>query len=316
MTRVLLVFIDGVGIGGNDAEINPFMRARLDTFAELLGSAAPLVSAEPHRSKHATLLPVDALLGIPGLPQSGTGQTALLTGFNAAAEFGRHFGPWVPTVLRERLAHENILSLGVAAGKSVAFANAYPEELVQGNGERRGRDRAKGMIIDPLRAGPPIAALGAGLLTRHTPQLVRGEAVASEITNDGWRKQLNRSELPIITAGEAGRNLGRIASQHDLTLFAHYSTDYIGHRGHMWESVEALQKIDEFVAGIRAAMSNDVTVAVVSDHGNIEDIRAGHTANPALALFFGQAHEELAHGITALTDVAGGIMRLLGVSTP
>ncbi|MGQ0813743.1 MAG: alkaline phosphatase family protein [Gemmatimonadota bacterium] len=290
-TRLLVVFLDGVGVGENDPDVNPLARARLDTF--------------DHLRAGGTFVALDATLGVPGLPQSGTGQTALLTGMNAAAEFGRHFGPWVPTMLRARLARENFLSKAKDAGQRVAFANAYPEELF---GHGNGRTTLRGG--DPLRAGPPIAALGAGVLTRHTPQLMRGDAVASEITNDGWRKHLKRVDLPVISAEEAGRNLARIAAQHDVTLFAHYATDYIGHRGHMWEAVEALEKIDAFLAGIAAAAAEDVLVAVVSDHGNIEDIRAGHTHNPAIGLFFGREHERFKNA-ASLADIAPSLLSVL-----
>ncbi|HEX6560358.1 MAG TPA: hypothetical protein VF021_12870, partial [Longimicrobiales bacterium] len=107
MTRVLLVFIDGVGVGNDDPDVNPFVRARMDVIGELLANGS------------ATPAPLDAMLGMSGLPQSGTGQTALLTGINAAREFGRHFGPWVPTVLRERLMKDSVLARAAAAGKSV-----------------------------------------------------------------------------------------------------------------------------------------------------------------------------------------------------
>lgn len=312
MIRVLLIFLDGVGIGGNDPEINPFMRARLDTLAMLVGSKHVLVTPEKHQTAQATFLPLDATLGVNGLPQSGTGQTALFTGINAPAEFGRHFGPWVPTALRDRLARENILTRAVEAGRSVAFANAYPEELFADTPPPRNRDRTKGPVADPLRAGPPIVALGAGVLTRHTDALTRGDAVASEITNDGWRKHLNRIDLPVISAAEAGRNLGRIASSHDVTLFAHYSTDYIGHRGHMYEAVEALQKIDEFIAGVAASIADDVLVMIASDHGNIEDIGVGHTLNPVMFLAFGRGHEEAGADLSSLMDVAPRILSLVG----
>lgn len=300
MTRVLVIFIDGVGIGVEDPDVNPFMRARLDTMNELRGSA--------------TIRPLDALLGVPGLPQSGTGQTALFTGLNAALEFGRHFGPWVPTALRDRLARENFLTRAKESGRTVAFANAYPEELFQQPiAERRNRDRTRGPVSDPLRAGPPIAAIGAGVLNRHTSQLERGDAVASEITNDGWRKHLNRTGLPVITPAEAGRNLARIAASNDLTLFAHYATDFVGHRGHMWEAVEALQKVDEFLSGVVAAIPEDTLVAVVSDHGNIEDIRVGHTQNAALGFFFGRNHQAF-EPVTSLTDIAPAVLSVLADS--
>ena len=315
--RVLLIFLDGVGIGSNDPDANPFLRARLDTLGELLGDITPLTQTAPHKGPNAILTPLDATLGVPGLPQSGTGQTALFTGMNAPAQFGRHFGPWVPVALREPLRQQNLLTLAGAAGRKVAFANAYPEELfADDQADRRTRDRTRGPVVDPLRAGPPIVALGAGVLNRHTTHLMRGDAVASEITNDGWRKHLHRTDLPVIRPAEAGRNLSRIAAQHDLTLFAHYSTDYVGHRGHMWEAVEALQKVDEFLSGVIAGMENDLTVIVASDHGNIEDIRIGHTLNPAFGLVFGADYERIGAGLTSLVDVAPRILSTLEISTP
>lgn len=289
-TRVLIVFLDGVGIGGDDAGTNPFLNARLPVFDRLRAEG--------------TFTGLDATLGVPGLPQSGTGQTSLFTGTNAAQQFGRHFGPWVPTALRHQLARENLLSRAKAAGRSVAFANAYPEELFEP------RTATVRNARDPLRAGPPIVALGAGVLTRHTDALQRGDAVASEITNDGWREHLKRTQLPQVTAHDAGRNLARIAAQHDLTLFAHYSTDYVGHRGHMEEAVAALEKVDAFLGGIVADRTEDMLVAVVSDHGNLEDVSAGHTYNPALGLFFGARHEHFRNA-NALPDVAPLVLSVL-----
>ena len=291
-TRILILFVDGVGVGSNDRDSNPFMRAHMPAFEHLRAAG--------------TFVPVDAALGVAGLPQSGTGQTALFTGINAAQEFGRHFGPWVPTALRERLARENILMKAKSAGKTIAFANAYPEELFAENVDAR---KAR----DPLRAGPPIVAIGAGVLNRHTAHLMRGDAVASEITNDGWRKHLGRTGLPIISAADAGKNLARISAAHDVTLFAHYSTDYVGHDGGMAEAVEALEKVDEFLGGVAAAVLDDTLVAVVSDHGNIEDVTAGHTYNPAVGLFFGRKHERCG-SITTLTDVTPLLLSILADS--
>ncbi|HUP88587.1 MAG TPA: alkaline phosphatase family protein [Longimicrobiales bacterium] len=286
--RILMVFLDGVGIGVDDPEINPFARAELPAF----------------RASDATTVPLDATLGISGLPQSGTGQTALLTGVNAAREFGRHFGPWVPTTLRAMLAEQNVMSRVQRAGCIAAFANAYPEEIFQTPDDRR------------LNAGPPIAALGAKLLNRHTEALMAGDAVSSEITNESWRKHLNRTQLPVITPQDAGKNLARIAAQHDFTLFAHYSTDYVGHRNNMEESVRALETVDAFLTGLRAAIPDDLLVMCVSDHGNIEDVRAGHTTNPALGFFFGNNHSRAAKDLTVLTDVTPRALQLLDINTP
>ncbi|MDQ2998229.1 MAG: aminotransferase class I/II-fold pyridoxal phosphate-dependent enzyme, partial [Chloroflexota bacterium] len=55
---------------------------------------------------------IDATLGVDGLPQSGTGQTALLAGFNAAALHGRH-QPHVPPVALRALLAERFRSRGL-----------------------------------------------------------------------------------------------------------------------------------------------------------------------------------------------------------
>ena len=73
----------------------------------------------------SVVIPLDPLLGVGGLPQSGTGHAALLTGRNAAALYGRHFGPWVPVPLRPLVMEENVLSRAQALGASCAFANAW-----------------------------------------------------------------------------------------------------------------------------------------------------------------------------------------------
>ncbi len=253
---------------------------------------------------------MDALLGVPGVPQSGTGQSTLLTGRNTARLYGRHFGPWIPTSLRGLVREESILARARRAGRSVAFANAYPEELVRpvtGGGQTD----AGGARIPPfLRAGPPLAALGAGVLDRGTAELERGTAIASEITNQAWRDRLGRRTLPDIDAAQAGRNLAHIAAGYDLTLFAHYATDHVGHERNLGRAVEALQLVDAFLGGVLDA-SEDFLLILTSDHGNLEDARVGHTTNPALCLVTGPGHADLAPKLVGLEDVAEAVLHAL-----
>jgi 2,3-bisphosphoglycerate-independent phosphoglycerate mutase len=306
--RVLFVFLDGVGLGPADPAVNALAAARLPTLEALLGGRRPTIDAAGLSTREATLVGLDAVLGVDGLPQSGTGQAALLTGENAPARFGRHYGPWVPTMLRPLVESESILAQAKRAGRSVAFANAYPEEVVDPPppGTRRSRR-------SPLRAGPPLAALGAGLLTRHTEALARGDAVASEIVNDGWREHLGRREVPVISPAEAGRNLARIAAAHDLTLYAHYTTDAAGHRRDLAAAIRSIECVDAFLGGVLDALPADTLLLITSDHGNLEDARTGHTRNPALALVYGPGHEEVAGRLRALTDVAGVVLEAVGV---
>lgn len=297
MQQILFIFVDGVGLGERDPGINPFLRARLPTLTGLLDGAPIAASSAPVSTRSATLAGIDATLGIAGLPQSGTGQAALLTGENAPRLFGRHYGPWVPTPLRPIVAERSILAQRIAAGHEVAFANAYPEEVLRPPAPGK-RDRS------PLRAGPPLAARAAGLLTRHTPALERGDAVTSELWNETWRERLHRTSLPRITIHQAGENLACIAAAHHFTLFAHYSTDTAGHTGEMNTAVDALERLDEFLGGVLSSLPPEVLLIVASDHGNIEDIRGGHTRNPALFLAVGPGHREVVQGVGALTGVA------------
>jgi 2,3-bisphosphoglycerate-independent phosphoglycerate mutase len=299
--RAVLVFLDGVGVGESDPDINPIARAELPTLDTLLGGVRPFRDTVPIVTTRASALGLDATLGIDGVPQSGTGHAALFTGHNAAAEFGRHFGPWVPTQLRLALGANSVLARVWGRGLPVAFANAYPEELVESAGT--GVDA---MLRLPgfLRAGPPIVALAIGALNRHTAELERGDAVASEITNEGWREHLGRTTLPVISARTAGHNLARIAETNALTLFAHYSTDAAGHTHRMDDCVAAIERIDEFLGGLLEGVRAEDLVLVVSDHGNLEDVRVGHTRNPALALVIGPGHAEIARRLGSIVDVA------------
>ena len=215
---VLFVFLDGVGIGPSDPDRNPFLQAYLPGLEKLLGGPMPTLDEPSITGPLGRAIPLDANLGVDGIPQSGTGQITLLTGENAALAFGRHFGPWAPVRLRSMLTEKNVLSTAQEAGHSAAFANAYPERYLETHGSR-------------FPASPPLAANAAGLLNRHTTELASGDAVSSEIVNTGWINKLGYGEVPDITPEEAGANLARIAISADLTFYAHYSTDHAGHKG-------------------------------------------------------------------------------------
>jgi 2,3-bisphosphoglycerate-independent phosphoglycerate mutase len=303
--RALLVFLDGVGIGPADAARNPFAAARLPNLRRLLGGRLPVaddLDADGRIVSGAAILAAaDATLGVDGTPQSGTGQTALLTGRNAAEEYGRHFGPWVPTTLRPMLAEENLLSRAAAAGARPAFANAYPQ--ADGHADPR---------IFRRPAAPPLAARAAGVLTRGVAELAEGRAVASSITNEHWRARLG-DELADVAPAEAGRRLAAIAAEAEMTLFAHYDTDYVGHRGDLSSAAAALERVDGFLGGLVDALPADALLVIASDHGNVEDVTGGHTRNPVPVLVFGAARESVAERVRTLADVAPAMLAALGI---
>jgi 2,3-bisphosphoglycerate-independent phosphoglycerate mutase len=304
-SRVLLVFLDGVGIGPADPERSPFARADLPNLRRLLGGRLPVADDLDVDGRilggEMVLSAADATMGVAGTPQSGTGQTALLTGRNTAEAYGRHFGPWVPTALRDLLAAENLLTRAVRAGGTAAFANAYPVASI-----------AADPRIFRRPAAPPLAARAAGVLTRDLPELARGEAVASSITHERWREHTGDA-LPDVTAAEAGRRLARIAAGAHVTLFAHYDTDHAGHRGAMEGAIAALEKVDAFLGGLAGALPADALLVVSSDHGNVEDAAGGHTLNPVPVLAMGPGSGEMAARARAITDVAPALLEMLGM---
>jgi len=296
--RVLLLFLDGVGVGPDDARLNPFFKANLPTLRAALGGALPSLNHPAVAGDNARAFPLDASLDMAGTPQSGTGQTSLLTGENAAKAFGRHFGPWVPVRLRPLLAKNNVLVRARAIGRSVCFANAYPAGFLK---------------LYPRRfAAPPLVAESAGLMTLHAEHLARGEAVASEIVNSGWRERLGHTSVPEILPKAAGNNLAAIAATHDLTFFAHYSTDHAGHRGGMQGAVDALERVDAFIGGILEDLGNETTLLIVSDHGNIEDVSGDHTRNPVTGIEFGPTLGDL----RSILDVTPTILSHLDIPGP
>lgn len=302
--HLLFVFLDGVGVGEPDPEVNPLLQTPLPTLEALTGGTIPLLASDgrwPTPPPEGGWTPADATLGIPGRPQSGTGQTSLLTGRNAAELFGRHFGPWVPTGLRDLLAEQNVLTRATDAGRRVSFANAYPASAYRSAEVRR-------------PAAPPLAARAAGALVRHENHLRERRAISSEITNDRWQRHIE--DIGDISAEDAGRLLARLAREADLTLFAHYDTDLVGHRRDPEAARSVLKRVDRFLTGLVDERSSDMLLVIASDHGNLEDLRVGHTTNPVPVIASGPGAESLLAGVRAITDVTPAILRSLNVNWP
>lgn len=292
--RVLFLFVDGVGIGEDDPARNPLAAAELPTLRAMLGGRRPV------RGEIETV--ADATLGLEGLPQSGTGQTSLLAGFNAAAEYGRHFGPWVPTALRARLGRESVLARVRAAGRRPAFANATPAFQL---GEATGRGWRR-------PAAPPLAAVAAGVEMRGGEELRAGHAVASSITNERWRQQVEPS-IPVVEPAVAGGVLCRIAAEADLTLFAHYDTDFAGHRGDAALALTVLRRLDAFLGGVMDSLPSGTLLVLSSDHGNLEDLTAAHTRNPVPMIAVGPGADAIARRVRSIADLAPVLMELMEI---
>ena len=70
MARVLLIFVDGVGLGSDDDRLNPFHSAALPTLRTLLDTERITESCAPLHAQRASLVAVDATLGVAGVPHA------------------------------------------------------------------------------------------------------------------------------------------------------------------------------------------------------------------------------------------------------
>lgn len=300
-----MLFLDGVGLGLPDASTNPFFFAPLPSYRSLFDGQLPSLHCATLASKAATALSLDANLGVEGLPQSGTGQTALFTGVNAPKMIGKHFGPHPYSTLRPLIQEKNLFRQLVVAGRRPYFANAFPQRFFDYVSQHRTR-----LSVTTL------SCMASGIPLLKANDLREGRGVSADITGAGW-KDLGYPGIPTIDPAEAGRRLVELVSDHDFVLFEYWKTDHAGHSMNFAAAVEALERFDRMLGGIIESMDTRSTLLfITSDHGNVEDMSTKtHTRNPVPAILYGCNHESVAtqlrsHGAD-LTSVTPLLMEYL-----
>lgn len=296
--HILLVFLDGIGLGADDAAVNPFAAAHTPTLEVLAGGHRWLDGVGRQDSDRAVFLPLDANMGVPGKPQSGTNQAAILTGLRVPELMGRHYGPKPDAETRALLDRENFFITLRRHGRRAALMNAYPPRLHH--------DINRGKV---LRTSIQHAVHAAGLPMYTDRELYSGDAMSEDFTGIGWRKHLDYSDTPLLSPRDAGRKMVEIARRWDFAFFSHWLTDIIGHRGTLPDAVKHLELIDEVLAGALEVWEDDEgLMLIVSDHGNFEAMDHGkHTDNAVPAVIIGRERQRFADG---LADLAGLVPRM------
>src|SRR6266850_5601754 len=297
MTRVLLFFIDGIGVGSSDPERNPLATGSFPTLG-LTETSTPRARAGPPLLAHG----IDAALGVPGLPQSATGQTAILTGVNAPAVMGHHLSGFPGPTLRRVLFEHSILKQVRERGRSATFLNAFrPEYFEMPHAQRR-------------LSATSLATLASGARFRSWEDLLEGRAVTHDLTH--WKVRERGYDLPMRTPEEAGAIIADEAMQNDFSLFEYFETDRAGHAQDRERAMRCLGDLNRALETVldRADLGR-LTVMVVSDHGNLEDLTVKtHTLNPAIFAAWGPATGE-PDAVTPrrLTDIAPFTLHMLGL---
>ena len=285
----LLIFVDGLGIGSSDPVINPCVQPHLNHLN--------CYFMDDHQLSHPDCLPVDATLGMDGLPQSATGQTTLITGCNAGRHIGRHKQGFPNQALRDLIISDGLMGRLVKQGHSVRFLNAYrpmfdrlPTPL---------KWRLSATTIHTLAAGQPFMTL----------EDVRNEqALYHDITND-YLIQKGFS-VPRFTPEQAGEILANRLHVQDFCMFEYFMTDRAGHGRDPEQSKTEVMKLDRMLTAlIQNADLENHCILITSDHGNIDELSVKtHTQNPVLTRIWG--HEKGIGGLVGkLEDITPAILK-------
>lgn len=297
---ILFLFFDGVGLGPDDPGRNPFATAEIPNLIALLGGRRPLAGLPRIETGPTIFIPTDASLGVPGLPQSATGQAAILTGLNVPALVGGHWGPKPNEAVADIVKQDNIFqTLGLRA----ALANAYPPRYFAAI--RSGRRNYSTV---------PLAVTSAGLPLFTVEDLRAGRAFSADFTGEGWRSELKFGDTPVYSPREAGHRLAQAALGRAFTFFEHWLTDLVGHRGTLGEAIRLIETLDAVLGGLLEAWADSRGLIVVtSDHGNLEDMSTRHhSLNRVPTLIVGDGRAAFAEDLTDLTGFVPAIQRALG----
>ncbi|MEK7278670.1 MAG: hypothetical protein AAB427_15070 [Chloroflexota bacterium] len=302
MRHILFLFLDGVGLGDDDPNINPFARANLPALHGLLDGKRLLRGTLAHDNGRARFIPTDTSMGVSGPPQSATGQAAILTGLNVPALIGGHWGPKPNEAVAEIIRRDNIFKTLTARGQSAALINAYPQRYFDAilSGRR-------------MYSAIPMAVAAAGIPLMTADDLRAGRAFSADFAGLGWRTDLKYMDTPVYAFPDAGARLADVARRRSFSFFEHWVTDLIGHRGTLEEGVKILQNFDAMLGGLLATWDDEEGLVVItSDHGNMEDLsHKHHTLNRVPTFVIGRHRAAFAANLTDLTGFAPAIVRFL-----
>lgn len=291
--RIVFIFIDGFGIGEHDFTKNPFAHAKIKLFNFFQEDSFP-----KRIIFNGIVKPIDAQLGIPGIPQSATGQTALFTGVNAAQLLDSHLSGFPNRQLRELLEKHSIHSKLKAMGKRVAFINVYrpiffkmgPQALLR------------------YLSVTSIANWKADLQFFDLDHLFSEQAIYHDFTNFELIKR--DFKVPLFSAEKAGLILARASQNYDFCLYEYFKTDWAGHIQDMDYATRLVVQLERFVKTVLENTNLKKTLVIItSDHGNIEDLSVKtHTFNAVPLIAWGFNKDELVARSNSLIDITPALL--------
>ena len=293
-----IFFMDGVGLGVADPEINPCTAAETPNLDQLFGPDWFVVAETPKHAEKATLVATDATLGVEGRPQSATGQATILSGRNIPQAVGEHYGPKPNQAIRDEIMKGTLFKEVKGQGGTAALLSPYPPPYFAAiqSGKR-------------LYSAVPQAVVSGGYPLFGPEEMANGEAVSPDFTGEAWRSMLGYPNSPLYSLPASGRKIAELAEKYTFSFFEHWPSDRLGHRGPIDAAIEHISVLDTVIGSLIDAWSPTQGLLVItSDHGNIEDkSHRLHTRNPVPTIICAQNHRSIAAKIKDLTDIAAVI---------
>lgn len=244
----------------------------------------------PHRGCR---FPLDAQCGIPGLPQSATGHTTIYSGINSAKVISKHLYGFPNQELRTVLKRRSLFVHLVKNGYTCKFINAF---------------RPIFFTTPELFKNLHMSATTemnkyAGLPFSDFSMIKNSKALYHDFSNHELRKI--GFQLPVISAEEAGGILVNESRFYDLILYEYFLTDFAGHSQNLEVSIEQILRVEQLILSVLEKIDRKNTILVViSDHGNIEDLRTkSHTNNPAFLAIWDYSKQISNIRFTSLKDI-------------
>lgn len=277
---MLFLFIDGVGLR-EPATDNPVNREVCPALCNLI-------------ERHSR--PIDACLGVEGLPQSATGQATMFTGVNCAKAMGKHCEGFPGPSLRQIIEENNLFLQLQKRNRRITFADAY---LI---------DSADDLAARRFKSVTTVMALTVPSTVRTIGDLMENRALLQDITRETIQDRY--PDVPTITPQRAAQHLVSLASQSDFTLFEFFQTDVSGHSMDYSRACAVLRTYDRFLEQlVQLVEVAGLTLVMTADHGNIETITdRGHTRNPVPFIVFGPREAALRERVSSLADVTPAIL--------
>lgn len=289
---------------GEEGFGNPFYYLETPGLSSILGGRRLTALSAPHFGLHASLLGLDATLGMPGIPQSATGQASIFTGVNAAKYLGFHLNGFPNGRLRRLLAAKGIFRQLQKEGYNTAFTNAY-----------------RPPFFDFLRRGLPGNQYSCSTLItyygrvefRSLEDLSKERALYMDVTNE-MLKQIG-FDVKLISPEEGAERLFKISRKYDFCLFEYFLSDLAGHMADRKEAERVVFTLDRFIGKVADLIDPKETVLIVSsDHGNMEDLsNRDHSMNQVPVLIIGdlELRKVLHNHLNDLTDVLPAVRTAL-----